>query len=145
MTIHEEISSFINEYFTLFTPDLPGNEEDLERVLKYFNDPFVVITHTATLIQDRPVLRQALLDGMNEHLSDGWTNTVSENMDIFALNNRQVIATKDFIRMRGDGSIIERGGATYTIVKFNQNWRLACVVMHGIDDRLKQVNSHDSS
>ena len=136
MTTHSEVAAFMEGYYGMFAPELLEDTRCFDSLVACFDLPFIVVTGTETLVQDESTLRQALPDGLTIYIGFGWAFTDSDYVQVLDVNPNLAFVTKNFFRRRGDGTVFEEGGATYTVIKCDGSWRIAAVAMHGAQDRL---------
>ena len=125
-TIKDEVNSFIDQYTQWFQQDRP----DLiaERV---YLSPSVRVTPTGPAVMASVDSIRRTWEGILEPLlADGYERSEWSTRHICVLNESAALVSGHFVRYRKDGSVIGEYGATYTLVKANDGWRIITVITH---------------
>jgi hypothetical protein len=125
-TIKAEVNSFIDQYTQWF-------EEHRTDLIaqKVYLSPSVRVTPTGPTVMASVESIGRTWEGILEPLiADGYTRSEWPARNICVLNESAAVVSAHFVRYRKDGSVIGDYGATYTLVKGSDGWRIVSVVTH---------------
>jgi hypothetical protein len=91
-----------------------------------FDDRVIVITD-----KDKGLgLFNSLMDDL---IKQNFDHSRVDSCYVHPLTDRTALISASFTRLKKDGSILQRLGATYTIVTGGNNLKIAAVVAHGVE------------
>ena len=64
----------------------------------------------------------------------GVSNVNWQKVDIHLLSNKMALASNVAIRYNQQGKVVDRVGASYTLSKHDQGWRIAAFAVHPVDN-----------
>ena len=123
MTSHEEIRIFMDEYFASITPELLESPGELSKLMPHYLQPLTLIdgSNVLTMPEEEDIAKK-LLGGMAANAASGWTSTRTDHEEILVLNPALGLVSRCFSRLREDGSVLEKGGCLYTLIKIDGHW-----------------------
>jgi hypothetical protein len=126
-----DVQGWFGAYLEVFQACGRGDYNDVERLLDYYNVPFVLTTDEGvlTLSSEADVVRaaQQQIDGMR---AAGYDRSEVLESHVEVLNNVSAIYRGHLSRQRSDGSEIGRVRVTYLITDGSVGRRISALVVH---------------
>jgi NTF2-like protein (DUF6841) len=123
-SLAEEIQAFYPEYIDAF------NCEDLTGLAGLFSYPWGVVSgkRGLSVIKDEAEFFRVLSKMKASLRSRGWSRTGIEMTRAWPTGNDIGLLIADYARYRGDGSVLERGRACYTLRRDAGRWKIAAMM-----------------
>ena len=125
------------EFFAAISPKLLTSPDDMPAVMSHYLLPHILIDgSTVMTMQTEKDVAEKLIGGMTANAEAGWASTRTDHTETFVMNSALALMSRSFSRLREDGSVLEKGGCLYTLIKVDGHWKVSVAVYHGAEDRL---------
>lgn len=122
------VKDFMQRYCAAFRP---GN---VERVATFYRQPMTMIQNgRVTVFDTRQSLVTAFTALLDALVARGFTGSDIDRMAIAAVAHDVFFVSAGFTRRGAGGSVLERVGATYTLLRDACDFKIAAVVAHDAD------------
>jgi NTF2-like protein (DUF6841) len=123
-SLAEEMQAFYREYIDAF------NCEDLTGLAGLFSYPWGVVTgkRGLSVIKDEAEFFRVLSKMKASLQSRGWARTGIEMTHGWPTGNDTGLLIADYVRYRSDGSVLERGRASYTLRRDAGQWKIVAMM-----------------
>ena len=110
---------------------------DLAAFRRAFHLPCLITTPDGVFAVADDAAFEGLFGGMMTTLREqGLTASDPETIHIHELGETIALASVVWVRYKGD-EVLERLGATYTLVREGDEWLVAAIILHGEDDVIR--------
>lgn len=97
----------------------------------FYHAPAAMIFDDRLVVLDSHAKLAAVLDRILTGLIErGFSRSIIDRMEVMPLTDNTALINAAFSRLRADGTVLERLGATYTVIGGDSGLRIACVVTH---------------
>ncbi len=123
------ISDFIEGYCAAFRPG------GAAAAAGYFHYPVTLLAGGAKQSFVSPHELEAMLGAGLAALSDkGFSHSTVDEMNIHPFGAAVALASGVFTRWHKNGSVLEKVGATYTVINEGAgDWKITTLITHGVD------------
>jgi ketosteroid isomerase-like protein len=111
---------------------------DVQAILPYYNEPSLLVspqgvaampTHAALVVTVAP--------GMEAFRARGYARSELTMLHVKRLSASTALAAGVAVRYRTDGQELDRVGVIYLLQKVDGSWKIAIIVVHDSDNRLR--------
>ena len=125
MSTEDSIRKFLLDYCTAFRP---GN---IVAVAEFYNVPLTMISDgRVAVVDDRSKIISIFNATMADLAGKGFDHSRVDNCAVHPLTDNTALISATFSRLKSDGSILERLGATYTVINDGDNYKIATLIAH---------------
>jgi ketosteroid isomerase-like protein len=116
----------LNDYASAF------HNFDVQRVLRYYHEPLIVIGGPAVRVMATRADTEAWMKSFWARLRERGYARGSEfsPLHVKQVSTSVAVASAQFVRYKADGQELERIGATYVLHKTSDGWKIVVVVGH---------------
>jgi ketosteroid isomerase-like protein len=108
---------------------------DASRVLPYFNEPAMLISPQGVYVaESHAVLAKVFASIMETCRARGFGRSEPSMPMVKQLSATAGLTSDTAIRYRGDGSELDRAGATCVLRKTSAGWKIAVAVVHDVQE-----------
>jgi hypothetical protein len=123
-----ELKQFMQDYCGAFKPD------DCSRVLEFYNVPLaMVFADQLVVLNTKEEVAGTITAMLNALVEKNFKESKLDTIGVTALTEKTVLVSAAFTRYRRDGSVLERLGATYTVVRGAAGFKIVALVAHGVE------------
>lgn len=127
-TMQESLSQFLCDYCAAFRA---GN---IDAVANYFEAPLVMVFADQHAVLDTQAKICDLLQSMmTTLLARGFARSEVDRVSGAWLSDKTALISAEFTRYKVDGTVLERLGATYTVIASGVEFKIVSVVAHSVD------------
>ena len=121
--IARELESFYTAYIDAF------NREDIDHLSDCFALPYAWVTGDRGLITvaDEGAHQRGFGRIVIDLKERGWARSAIDRFKAFAFADNLAMIVADYTRYKGDGAILERGRACYTLRRDGKSWKIVTV------------------
>lgn len=106
----------------------------------FYHEPAVMIFADRMMVLDtRADITRTLDRILTELIERGFSHSVVDVVHVIPLTAGTALISATFSRLRGDGGVLERLGATYTVIEADGDCKIACIVAHAVDRVIRTV------
>lgn len=132
MIVEAEIKAFLRAYVSAFLPTTLATAAGM-----YETPATMIVNDQVSQIHSKDALFSALNAVMKALVAQGFDHSEIDNVYVHPLTERAALVSANFSRCKTDGAVLERLGATYTVVKKDHGYRIVTVVAHGPEAVIK--------
>ena len=123
-TIVQVLTDYVNDF----------NRFDSKAIVPYFHQPCMMITRQGLFMLASSMEIEGLLESMQENMkARGYARSAWAHQHVKLLNDSTAVASNVGVRYKMDGTELERIGATYTLRKTDDGWKIAVLIGHAPD------------
>lgn len=127
----QTVEDFIREYCAAFVPGNGGAAS------AFYHQPAVFVFGDTVSVFDTHRELAATFKQMLATLSSrDFKASKPDRIAVAALTDNTYCVSAAFTRYRHDGSVLERAGGTYTVVRTDAGFRIAAVIAHAAETTL---------
>ena len=127
-TLEQEVDQVFIDYFRDFS------NLDLKAIVSYFHRPCVfIVPHDIFVFTDASEIEGFWGPRFNDLKAQGFGHTERAEGNIKVLNEDTAIASSKAIRYTKDGSEMESRGATFSLRKTEDGWKIVSLIHHSPD------------
>lgn len=124
----KQLEDFLTRYCESFRA---GN---IDAAADFYHEPATMIfADRMVVLHSRELIAQALERVLTGLITRGFSRSVVDELQVIPLTDRTALISAAFSRLRSDGEVLERLGATYTVIGGDRGFKIAAVVTHGED------------
>ena len=132
MTSQQQLNSFLLDYCETFRPgNLPAVAEFYHLpVTMIFKDRVTVLNTIADVI----LALQSIMDGL---VKRSFTHSRVDECHAHQLTETIGLLSAKFSRIKADGTVLEKLGATYTVINSGDGYKITVLVAHEPENTIK--------
>lgn len=135
MNTNSDPEEFLRDYCASF---VPGN---MEIVAAYYRLPVTMIFgENIQVLDTRDKVLKALNAVMDGLVEKGFDHTEVDEYHCHRLNDTTSILSAAFSRLKTDGSLLEKLGASYTVVNDGAGYKISYLIAHRPDRIMRFQN-----
>jgi hypothetical protein len=128
MAMQENLSQFLRHYCAAF------HRDNIENVADYFKAPLVMVFGDQhTVLDTRIKIRDTLQAMMTALLAREFDRSEVDRVSGAWFTEKTALISAEFTRYKVDGSVLERLGATYTVIADGIGLKIVAVVAHTVE------------
>ncbi|RLA42907.1 MAG: hypothetical protein DRR06_13415 [Gammaproteobacteria bacterium] len=128
MTNQENINSFLYDYCAAFRP---GN---IPAVAKFYRPPVTMIfANQVSILDDEGKIIRTLQSIMDTLTNKDFSHSQVDSCNIHQLTDKTALLSATFSRLKTDGTLLEKLGATYTVIDDGDGYKIAALIAHGVE------------
>jgi ketosteroid isomerase-like protein len=126
------VARILAEYYSAFSTT------DMQAFSPYYHEPcFIVAPPGVVALPNHAALVATLRPAIEDLRKRGFGRSELTMLNIKQLSATTMLASGTAVRYKTDGQELERAGVTYLLQKLDGNWKIAVVVVHDANNRLR--------
>lgn len=132
MTVQKELNEFILNYCDTFRP---GN---IDEVAKFYHLPVTMIfKDRVAVLNSRAEVMLALQSIMDDLVKRDFSHSRVDECHAHQLTDIVGLLSAKFSRIKADGTVLERLGATYTVINNGDSYKITVLIAHEPETTIK--------
>ncbi len=130
----QNLNQFLGDYCRAFRP------HNMPAMADFFNVPVTMISGgRANTLSTEEQLTNSLQIVMNGLVTQGFDHSEIDEVHIHPLSAKTALLSAIFSRLKTDGSLLQKIGATYTVIDSGEGYKIATLVAHDTDGLVKEA------